>query len=203
MKPSNTERRTFDVDIDVSAECKRENFGTRSMIYNKETQRVLPHPSGIYLEAVPVDELTKNCAFDYNYGDSLGFMKVDILTNRSYNNFKNKSELTKFANMEPDWDKFMDEAMVAKLPHIANHFDTVSKIRPQTIEELADIIALIRPAKIRLIPDYRKKTKAVRHRLYKRPIDQSAYFKKSHAIAYAVMIVAVLNKISNPTGIQW
>ncbi|WGH49629.1 hypothetical protein [Alishewanella phage vB_AspM_Slickus01] len=203
MTHSVIERRTFDVDIDVNTSCKREQYGVRSMIYNEETQRILPHPSGVYLEDVPVDSVTNNCAFDYKYGDSLGFMKVDILTNKSYDRFRTKEELTKFSEMTPDWNKLLDENIVSRLPHIANHYDVITKIQPNSIEELADVIALIRPAKINLIPLYRGKTISVRKRLYSRPLDGTAYFKKSHAIAYAVMIVAVLNKIINPTGIQW
>lgn len=196
-------RRTFDVDIDVNSSVKRESYGTRAMVYNSETLRILPHPSGVYLEEVPVDRITGLCSFDYNYGDEAGFSKIDILTNKSYDLFSSKQDLLRSLNQKVDWNWLMDEDFVAKLPHIANHFDTLTKIKPETIEELADTIALIRPAKIGLIRIYRKNTIAVRKRLYSRPLDGSAYFKKSHAIAYASMIVAVMNKLKNPSGIIW
>lgn len=196
-------RRTFDVDIDVNSNCNRDDYGTRAMVYNEETQRILPHPSGVYLEDVPVDDVTGLCAFDYKYGDDAGFSKVDILTNKSYDLFKSKEDLSRAVQGEVDWKWLMDEEFVSKLPHIANHYDTLVKIQPNSVEELADTIALIRPAKIGLIEQYRKNTPAVRRRLYSRPLDGTAYFKKSHAIAYALMIVAVMNKLKNPSGIVW
>ncbi len=200
---SSTIRRTFDVDIDVNAKCNRTEYGTRAMVYNEDAMRILPHPSGVYLETVPVDAQTGLCAFDYKYGDEAGFIKVDILTNRTYDIFSSKQELTRFSLMEPDWSWLMDETFVEKLPHISKHFDVVTKIQPKSVEELADLIALIRPAKISLIPQYRKATAAVKRRLYSRPLDGTAYFKKSHAVAYAIMIVAYMNKLKNPSGIVW
>jgi hypothetical protein len=173
------------------------------MVYNEETHRILPHPSGVYLEPVPIDPVTGLCAFDYKYGDEVGFSKVDILTNKAYDIFKTKTEVLRAAEAEPDWNWLMDELFVQRLPHIANHYETVVKIQPTNVEELADMIALIRPAKIGLIPQYRKNQVAVRKRLYSRPLDGTAYFKKSHAIAYAIMIVAVMNKLKNPSGIVW
>jgi DNA polymerase III alpha subunit len=173
------------------------------MIYNKETERILPHPSGIYLEPVPVDELTGGCAFDYEYGDANGYMKVDILTNKSYDMFRTKDQLISAIEIEPDWTDLLNEDFVAKLPHIAQHFDVVRKVKPTSVEELADLVALIRPAKIQYIQSYLTNKKSVRRKLYLKPMDGGAYFKKSHAIAYALMIVAVMNKLKNSTLIQW
>lgn len=196
-------RRSFDVDIDTGSLCNRADYGIRAMVYNEDVCKILPHPSGVYLEKVPVDPVTGLCAFDYKYGDSVGFAKVDILTNKSYDIFKTKKELLMFSIMTPDWRWLLDEEFTANLPHIGKHHDTLVKIQPNTVEELADVIALIRPAKIGLIGQYRKQQSAVRRRLYSRPLDGTAYFKKSHAIAYAIMIVAVMNKLKNPSGIVW
>lgn len=196
------EVRLFDVDIDVQSTTVRENYGTKAMIYNKETERVLPHQSGVYLESVPVDTLTGWAAFDYEYGDEHGFLKVDILTNRSYDMFRSKAEVVTALNQEPEWNKLLDESFVKKLPHIANHFDLVKKVKPQSIEELADVLALMRPSKIHMTDQYLKNRTSTRRRLYLRPAD-GIFFKKSHAIAYAAMITVVMNKLTNSSLISW
>lgn len=194
--------RLFDVDIDVQSTIHREEFGTKAMIYNTESNKILPHQSGVYVEPVPIDKETGLCAFDYEYGDDRGFLKVDILTNRSYDSFRSKAEVLAALECEPDWDKLRDRDFVSKLPHVANHFELVRKISPRTVEELADVLALMRPSKIHLIDSYLKNKKATRRQLYARP-STGIFFKKSHAIAYAVMITVVMNKLSNAGLIEW
>lgn len=195
--------RIFDIDIDVNSDCNREDFGTRGMIYNESLGRVLPHPAAVYLEPVPIDDITGLCAFDYEYGDEHGFIKVDMLTNKSYDLFKSKEEVIRAANTEPDWSLMEDEEFVTKLPQLANSAEIIRRIKPKSIQELADVLALIRPAKNHLVNAYIKNPKLVRVNLYRKPINGGAYFKKAHAISYAVMIVAVMNKLSNRDIIQW
>jgi DNA polymerase III alpha subunit len=171
------------------------------VVYNVDNKKILPHPSGVYLERVPVDLLTGNAAIDYNRGDALGFFKVDILTNTSYDGFKSKQDLLEHANKTPDWDLLHKQDVVGKLPHISKHFDLVVKVSPHSVESLADCLALIRPGKTHLIDEYLENPEQVRRRLYLRP-KEGVYFKKSHAISYALMIVCILNK-THDSGILW
>lgn len=187
-----TTRRIFDVDIDVSPKTDKDKYGTRAMAYNHEM--VSAHPSGYYLETVPVDPITGLCSFDSSYGDSAGFQKVDLLSNSSYDMFESKEEVLKYAEMEPEWDLLLEEDVVQSLPHLAKHIDLLTRIQPRSIHDLADTLALIRPGKSHLIDSYMKNKERVRKKLYKRSKDH--YFKKSHAYSYAMMIICVLNKIS-------
>lgn len=191
-------RRTFDIDIDVSSKTNKEEFGTRAMIYHHE--KVMPHPSGYYLEEVPIDPETGLCSFDSEYGDSMGFQKVDLLSNTSYDAFKSKEEIIDCLNSPVNWSLLEDRKIVEKLPHIANHFELCERLSPKSIEDLADLLALIRPGKIHLIDRYIRDKEKVRKVLYKR--SKSHYFKKAHAISYASMIVCVLNK-TNKTLISF
>lgn len=186
--------RTFDIDIDVNSDTDKSLFGIRAMVYNKETQKVIPHPSGVHITPIPVDGMTGHSAIDHELADQLGYIKVDILTNTSYNIFNSKKEILQFSEKEPDWSLFRNENIVKKLPHIGNHFDVVSQVEPQSIEELADVLAIIRPGKRHLLESYLRDKNSVRRELYKRSANGKAYFKKSHAISYAVMIVTVLNR---------
>lgn len=194
-------RRSFDVDIDVCSSINREAYGTRAAIYNEETGRVLVHPSGVYIEPVPVDGMTGHAAFDYMRGDGVGLFKVDILTNTSYDAFVDKDDLLKNANIEPEWDLLKKRKVVEKLPHLSKHFDLVEKVAPTSIIELADCLALVRPGKTHLIDSYLENRTSTRRTLYQRP-KEGIFFKKSHAVSYAMMIVAILNK-THATGIFW
>lgn len=193
---------TFDVDLDI-AKCEKAKYGSRAMIYNEDSKKILPHPSGIYFEDVPVDKETGLCAFDYKWGEDSGFQKVDLLNNNSYVKFKNKKDVLDSVAMEPDWSKLEDQEIVESLPHIAKHYEVVSRLAPKSIEDLADVLALIRPGKKHLVEDYIEDKVSVRRYLYKRSTNDQVYFKKSHAISYAVMIVCVLNKMTNASGIKW
>lgn len=196
-------RSEFDVDIDVKSSTNKKAYGTQAMVYNSKTEKVLPHPAGFYLEPVPIDDTTGNCAFDYKFGSEFGFFKVDLLTNTVYDGFKTKEEVLEAATGDVDWDKFGDERIVAQLPHIANHFDIIRRVNPRSIDDLADVLALIRPGKRPLLDRYIKSKDRTRHTLYKRANNDLNYFKKSHAYSYALMIIVALYKISNPVGIQW
>lgn len=199
---ANDTRRIFDVDIDLPSTVDKNSMGyVRAMIYNEKTEKISPHPSGFYVEKVPVDTITGLCSFDYEYSDERGFMKVDLLTNRVYDVFKTKQAILEAIDEDNvDWDLFQDPKVVEKLPHIGKHFDIVKQVHPRTVEDLADILALIRPAKISMLESYLKHKEATRRRLYIRP-KSGIYFKKSHAISYALMIVCSITSIDG--GIKW
>ncbi len=124
-------RRTFDCDIDVNSKVDKNKYGVRAMVYNSDTEKVLAHPSGYYIEQVPVDELTGICSFDYEYGEEQGFMKIDLLTNSSYDSFLSKDEVLTAFEQDPDWTLLDDEDFVITLPHIGKHYDLIQPIKPQ------------------------------------------------------------------------
>jgi DNA polymerase III alpha subunit len=82
---------------------------------------------------------------------------------------------------------------VENLFHLNGHFNIVSKLEPRNIEQLAAVLAIIRPAKRQLMyMDWKDIMKEV----WTRPTDGSYFFKKSHAIAYAQAIVVQMNLIT-------
>ena len=187
--------RNFDVDIDIGTTIDRSKYGIRSFVYNEKTKKISPHPSAVYLEDVPIDMVTGFSALDYKYGDRAGFYKVDLLNNKSYVMFKSKAEVLEYMNKPVDWKNFTREDLVKKLPHIGNHFDVVQMIMPESIHDLADILALIRPGKSHLLDYYMEDKLSTRINLYRAPVNEQNYFKKAHAISYAVMIATVMNKL--------
>jgi hypothetical protein len=65
-------------------------------------------------------------------------------------------------------------------------------MKPKSVEQLAAILAVIRPAKRHLIG---KLWADVLEEVWQKPEKEEYYFKKSHATAYAVAIVVQMNLI--------
>jgi hypothetical protein len=65
-------------------------------------------------------------------------------------------------------------------------------MQPTSIEQLAAVLAMIRPAKRHLIG---KDWQTVMKEVWTKPETNDYYFKKSHATAYAAAIVVQMNLI--------
>lgn len=192
-----------DIDIDVAPQTDKSSYGIRAIIYDVDKQDIRPHPSGFYLGGdMPVDTVTGMAAIDYEQAEEYGFIKVDLLTNTAYGDFDSKEELTECINKEPDWSLLLDEKVVKHLPHLSKHAEFVREMEPRSIDDLADVLALIRPGKQHLIDKYKENKLSARKNLYRKP-KTGMYFKKSHAYAYAMMIIAVMNKGRFGLGIEW
>lgn len=185
-----------DIDIDVATRTDRNSFGVQAIIYDADTQQITPHPSGHYVEC-GMHEDTGNpgkASVDYETAEELGFTKIDLLRNTSYDYFTSKEDVLKYLHREPEWTMLEESEICECLPQIAGHTALIQRLKPKSIEDLADILALLRPGKAYLVNRYAANKAVVRRELYKKV--PGVYFKKSHAIAYASMIVCVMNKIA-------
>lgn len=184
----------FDVDIDVGPNTNRDDYGVRGSIYDRDRLTIKPHPSAVYVRTnMPRDPITGLAAIDYKKAETMGYIKTDLLTNNAYGGFSNKKEVLDALHREPDWSLLQDPNFIKKLPQIGKWTSLVIDLKPESINDLADILALIRPAKQHLVEKYKENKEEVRKILFKKPKD-GMYFKKSHAYAYAAMIVCILNK---------
>ena len=95
---------------------------------------------------------------------------------------------------EPNWAMLKDKKIVDELFHLNGHYNIVSKLEPKNIEQLAAILAMIRPAKRYLTY---KNWNEILKEVWIKPTDNSYFFKKSHAVAYAQAIVVQMNLIQN------
>jgi DNA polymerase III alpha subunit len=111
-----------------------------------------------------------------------------------YKNVKSEKELVELMIQEPDWDMLNDKTTVDKLFHLNGHFNIVSTLKPKSIEQLAAVLAIIRPAKRYLM---KQNWDDINANVWKRPTDGSYFFKKSHAVAYAQAIVVQMNLLTN------
>ncbi len=186
----------MDIDIDLRSDFKLERvFSTAvpaSTVEDKDGHKELKrHIVGAYFQTVPKDQITGLSAIPYEEADELGYLKIDFLNLSLLQHFESKDEVHYFARKEPNWKLLEDREFVEKLFHISKHYDMVNKVKPTSILELADILALIRPGKTILLDKYLKNKKLVRKELYMKR--QVSDLRKSHALAYAVNIVINMN----------
>ena len=152
--------------------------------------KIEKHKTGVYFHAVPQHPVTGHSTIDYKEAEDRGYFKIDCLNVSIYKNIKSEQELVELMIQEPDWDMLQDQKIVDQLFHLNGHFNIVSKLQPKTIEQLAAVLAIIRPAKRQLM---HKEWKDILAEVWVRPQDGSYFFKKSHAVAYAHAIVVQMN----------
>jgi hypothetical protein len=154
------------------------------------------HPSGVYFQDVPTDPFTGFCSIPYKDAAELGYFKIDFLNNTLYKGVRDEDHLDELVNREPDWLMLQHREIVKMLVHIGEHFGTVQSIQPQSVEDLAVVLALMRPGKRHLVGRPRHEIDA---EIWKAEGDRFV-FKRAHALAYAVSIVVQMNLICEQTA---
>ena len=155
--------------------------------------KVEKHKTGVYFHAVPEHPVTGHSTLDYKKAEDRGYFKIDCLNVNLYKNVKSEQELVELMIQEPDWDMLKDQNTVDELFHLNGHYSIVSKLQPKTIEQLAAVLAIIRPAKRYLV---NANWEDILKEVWIKPSDGSYFFKKSHAVAYAQAIVVQMNLLT-------
>ena len=150
------------------------------------------HKTGVYFHAVPEHPVTGHSSLDYKNAEDRGYFKIDCLNVNIYKDVKSEQELVELMIKEPDWDMLKDPKIVETLFHLNGHYNIVNKLQPKTIEQLAAVLAILRPAKRQLMY---KDWEDIMKQVWVKPTDGSYFFKKSHAVAYAQAIVVQMNLI--------
>lgn len=185
-----------DLDIDCS---KREEI--LSNFINIPATKItnvglIPHGVGVYFCDIPKDLVSGLAAIDYKDAEErLGYVKFDFLHNTIYDNFNSRSELLDVMNRPIAWDRLKNEEFVKTLPHIGNYFKLMNEMpKIDSIEKLAMFISIIRPGKAHLVPRVKETNdwNSVAEEIWVKPDDGKYYYKKSHAISYAMMISIML-----------
>ena len=181
-----------DVDIDFfdrDGTLKLFKHAPASIIKDDKIEK---HKTGVYFHAVPTHPVTGHSTLDYKKAEDRGYFKIDCLNVNIYKNIKSQQELVELMIEEPDWNMLKDPKIVENLFHLNSHFNIVSKLEPKNIEQLAAVLAIIRPAKRHLMY---KEWKDILTDVWVKPTDGSYFFKKSHAVAYAHAIVVQMNLV--------
>jgi DNA polymerase III alpha subunit len=153
------------------------------------------HNTGVYCHSIPYNPLTGTASIDYKSAEERGYFKIDFLNVTAYRDVKNEEHLTYLLNTEPLWDLLYEKEICDQLFHINGYHNLLKELKPESIVELAMVLAMIRPGKKHLIPVCKEKGfQAIKDEIWIKTED-SYFFKKAHAISYASVIVVQLNLI--------
>jgi len=186
----------MDIDIDVTTTTNPpdifNNITSASIVENGELKR---HNVGYYFQNIPIDPHTGLSAIPYKKALDFDYFKIDIIHLKLLDYFDSKKELIQYMHRKPKWEMLWDRNIVPKLFHFSKSYELLNKIRPKSILEISDCLALIRPGKRKLINRYlkEKNKNKIRIELYKK--EQASDLRKSHALPYAYLIIAQLNLI--------
>ena len=187
----------FSSDIDI-------DFADRTAILKQikhvpasqvKDDRLVPHNTGVYVTDIPVDPFLNIASLDYQTAETRGYLKLDFLNVNLYSQVKSEAELNTLMQQEPDWTRFnTDQAFFEQLIHVNNHWNVLKRMPEpvDTIPRLAMLLAIIRPAKRHLIGET---WKTISQSVWEKTED-GYQFKRSHAVAYAHLVVVNMNLIS-------
>ncbi len=186
-----------DIDIDLGDREKILSLIRHVPASMRNVNPIRKHPTGVYITDIPYDPVNDMASIDYAEAEKRGYFKLDLLNVHVYNQVKDEEHLLELMN-EPDWTMLSNREFVEKLIHLGNQYDTLSKMPEpvNSITRLAMFLAVIRPAKRHLIG---KPYKQINETVWEK--DHTGYsFKKSHAIAYAQLVVVHMNLLREQHG---
>ena len=176
-----------DIDID---------FADRDEVLSKIQHRVATisadkkHNTGVYVTEIPHNPVDNHSTIDYKTAEDRGYFKLDFLNVSIYKDVKNDKHLTELMEKEPIWDLLTHEEFVDQLFHLNGHTEILKKTCPTSVEQLAAVLAMIRPAKRHLIG---KDWTTILKEVWIKPENDEYYFKKAHAFSYAMAVVVHTN----------
>lgn len=183
---------TTDVDIDFADREQALKILDHVPAMQRDGLKERKHNTGVYFHHVPINPFTGLCTLDYKQAQEQDWFKIDLLNVGIYSNFKSNEEIDQLLMHEPVWELLEHKEVIEQLFHIHNHADTVIRMKPRSVEQLAMVLAVIRPGKKHLIG----RTWDVIAREVWTKTDDVYSFKRSHAIGYAMAIVLQLNAMT-------
>jgi len=180
----------FDVDIDMADRDQFLRLVKHIPASIKREETFEKHNTGVYFQPIPSFPLDGFSTIDHKQAEDAGYFKVDFLNNSVYADIESESHLDRLLAQEPMWELFEHEEVVSQLFHIGKHFSIVKQHLPKSVEQLAMILAMIRPGKRYLVGNT---WDVIEKEVWEKTDDY--FFKKSHAVGYAMVILVQLNLI--------
>jgi len=178
-----------DIDID---------FKNRSEILSLLEHRVAKlsngkkHNTGIYVTEIPHNPIDGLATIDYKTAEDRNYFKLDFLNVNIYKDIRDEEHLNALTEQEPIWELLQHDEFVDQLFHLSGHANICRKNPPANLEQLAAVLAIIRPAKRHLIG---KPWDEVLSDVWVKPTTDEYFFKKSHAYSYAMLVIVHMNLI--------
>jgi hypothetical protein len=176
-----------DIDID---------FADRDVVLSQIKHRVAKldsgkkHNTGVYVTEVPHNPVDNLATIEHKAADKRGYFKLDFLNVSIYKDVRDEAHLISLMEQEPLWELLQHDEFVDQLFHLNGHGDVLRKTCPTSVEQLAAVLAMIRPAKRHLIG---KSWTEIMQEVWTKPTNDEYYFKKAHAVSYAMAVVVHMN----------
>lgn len=183
---------TTDVDIDFADREQVLAVLKHTPAMQLDNGKPRKHNTGVYFHNVPLNPFTGMATVDYKDAEERGWFKIDLLNVGIYTEFSSNEEIDELLSKDPVWEMLEHREIISQLFHIHNHADTVIRMKPTSIEQLAMVLACIRPGKKHLIG---RPWFEIEKEVWLKT-DDAYSFKHSHAIGYAVAIVLQMNKLA-------
>lgn len=148
------------------------------------------HNTGVYFQNIPRDPMTNVATLDHKDASEYGYFKVDFLNVYMYEHIKDEDHLQKLIDTEPDWGLFEFPEVTDNLFHLNGYSWLLVRHKPKSVEDLAMILAIMRPGKAYLQNENWDK---IRKEVWLKNQDGTYSFKRAHALSYSVAIIVNLN----------
>lgn len=182
-----------DVDIDLANREQVVALLSPTPAMQLDAGKPRKHNTGVYFHNVPINPFTGMSTLDYKTAEQRGWFKVDLLNVGIYTEFESNEQIDALLEKEPVWELLEHREIIQQLFHIHNHADTVIRMKPRSLEQLAMVLACIRPGKKHLVG---RSWSEIEKEVWVKPDNEDYYFKRSHSFGYAQAIVLQLNKLS-------
>ena len=175
-----------DIDID---------FADRDIILEKIQHRVAKldngkkHNTGVYVTECPHNPVDNISTIDYKTAEDRGYFKLDFLNVSIYKDVRDETHLKELMEREPLWELLEHEDFSEKVFHLNGHSSLLKLLKPNSVQQLAATLAIIRPAKRHLANESWEK---IMKEVWTKP-KEGYYFKKAHAVSYAMACVVHMN----------
>lgn len=176
-----------DIDID---------FADRDIVLSKISHRVAKldtdkkHNTGIYVTECPHNPVDNLSTIDYKSAEERGYFKLDFLNVSIYKDVKNEEHLQQLMNREPIWELLEHKDFVDNVFHLSGHDTLLKQLKPLSVLQLAAGLSIIRPAKRHLANE---SWETILKEVWTKPTNGEYYFKKAHAVSYAMVCVVHMN----------
>ena len=185
-----------DIDID---------FADRTEVLDKIQHRVArlntgkKHNTGVYATEIPHNPINNLSTIDYKTAEDRGYFKLDFLNVSIYKDVKDETHLISLMRKEPLWELLEHQDFVDQVFHVSGHSDLLKQLKPTSVEQLAATLAIIRPAKRHLAD---KDWQTIMKEVWIKPTNGEYYFKKAHAVSYAIACVVHMNLICEDLNVK-
>lgn len=149
------------------------------------------HNTGVYVNEIPHNPVDNLATIDYKTADSRGYFKLDFLNVSIYKDVKDDEHLQQLMNKEPLWQLLEHKDFTDQVFHLNGHSALLQQLKPTSVLQLAATLAIIRPAKRHLA---NSNWNHIFQEVWTKPTE-GYYFKKAHAVSYAVACVVHINLI--------